>query len=396
MKQATLFLIVLLGQEAKPGLSGPEMAQAKAILKKVFAAESPDALRAALAELEPLDRPSKADLAALQKECFRLAFQGPRQEGKSPVKCTHPGFPGTYILHVPSAARKGARVGVFIGLHGGGPGVGDGAQIESLFGTPNSQFITVYPTVIQKDNGAWNTEREEQYVLAILGELKRTYNVDTNRVYLAGHSMGGFGTWSIAGRHADVFAAASAMAGGTYGPGVLPNYKNLPVWFYHSTDDPQVDFKSDRLASETLDRLRKEHGPYDFVYKEYGDIGHGLPKEGLKPVWDWVFAKKRDPFPKHVVWEPTRPYKRHFYWVKSEGGGAVDVKLEGQKIVLKGSGVTLFLNEKMVKFSEEVTVVDPTGKELWKSKPSLSLVALVESIAVKRDLESIFTARIKP
>src|SRR5438552_13463735 len=187
-----LTLVALFAQEPpKQGLSGEEMAQAKAIVKRVFDAKSFDDQKAVLKELEPLDHPSKADLAALQKECFKLAFAGPRQEGKSPAKCTHPSYPGSYILHVPPAAKKGAKVGVFIGLHGGGPGVGDGAQIESLFGSPNPQLITVFPTVIQKDAVAWNSEREEQYVLAILSELKRSFNVDTNRVTLAGHSIGG-------------------------------------------------------------------------------------------------------------------------------------------------------------------------------------------------------------
>jgi dienelactone hydrolase len=390
------FFAVLLQDPPKAGLSGEEMAQAKAIVKRVFEAKTLDDQRAALKDLDPIDHPSKADLATIQKECFKLVLSGPRQEGKSPARCTHPSYPGNYILHVPPAAKKGAKVGVFIGLHGGGPGVGDGAQIEGLFGSPNPQLITVFPTVIQKDAVAWNTEREEQYVLAILAELKRSFNVDTNRVYIAGHSMGGWGTWSIAGRHADLFAAASAMAGGTAGPGMIANLKNLSFWFYHSTDDPQVNFQPDHRAAEILERMKKEYGPYDFVYKEYNDIAHGLPKEGLKPIWDWMFARKRDPFPKLVIWEPSRAYKQHFYWLKSEGGGRVEALLEGQKITIKGGHPTIFLHEKMVKFAEEVTVVDAGGAQLWKGRPALSLAALVESIAVRQDAEVVFTAQIKP
>jgi hypothetical protein len=207
--------------------------------------------------------------------------------------------------------------------------------------------------------------------------------------------MGGWGTWSIAGRHADLFAAASAMAGGTVGPGTVANLKNLPFWFYHSTDDPQVNFQPDHRAAELLEALKKEYGPYDFVYKEYNDIGHGLPKEGLKPIWDWLFAKKRDPYPRHVIWEPSRSTKKHFYWLKSDGAGRIEAKLENQKITLKGSVAALFLSDKMLKYSEEVTVVDAGGSVLWKGKPTLSLVALVESIAVRQDPEMIFTAQIR-
>jgi pimeloyl-ACP methyl ester carboxylesterase len=380
----------------KLGLSSQEIATAKDLVKRIFEAKSFADQQALLKELDPLDHPSKSDMALFQRECFRHVYAGPRQDGgKSPTQCTNPAYPGKYILHVPAAAKKGAKTGLFIGLHGGGPGVGDGAQIEGLFGAPSGTMILVYPTVIQKDAVAWNTEREEQYVLAILAELRRSFSIDTNHVYIAGHSMGGWGTWSIAGRHADLFAGASAMAGGTVGPGTVANLKNLPFWFYHSTDDPQVNFQPDHKAAELLESLKKEYGPYDFVYKEYNDIGHGLPKEGLKPIWDWLFAKKREPFPRHVIWEPSRSYKQHFYWLKSEGSGRIEAKLENQKITLKGSVNTVFLNEKMLKYAEEVVVADAGGSVLWKGKPALSLAALVESIAVRQDPEMIFTAQVR-
>ena len=97
-----------------------------------------------------------------------------------------------------------------------------------------------------------------------------------------------------------------------------------------------------------------------------------------------------------MIWEPSRAYKQHFYWLKSEGAGRVEAQIDGQKITLKGGRATILLSEKMVKFAEEVTVVDGSGAQLWKGKPAPSLVALVESIAVKQDPEMVFTAQIKP
>jgi predicted esterase len=385
-----------VAQDPKDGLSSKETAEAKELIKQYFAAKTWDEKRAVVEKLEAIDHPSKGDIAALARVCFQHAARGPLVDTKPKQRCTDPAYPGEYILQAPSSARQ-KKTGVFISLHGGGDGVGEGSQIQGLFGTPGPGMINVYPTVVQKTGTAWNTEREEQYVLAILDELKRSFQVDTNHVYLAGHSMGGFGTWSIGGRHADLFAAVSPMAGGTFGGGVIPNLKNTPIWVYHSTDDAQVGAESDVKAAEQLAKMKEKYGPFEFVWKLYNDIGHGLPKDGVKPIFDWMLKKTRNPFPKHVVWEGSRPYKRFFYWLKKERpGGLVEAKLDGQTVALTGStaGLEVLLSEKMLKFGEPV-VVTADGKEVHNGKVKYSLVALVESIAAKNDPEMYFVARVR-
>lgn len=387
----------------KLGLDSKEKAQADKLLKELFPADAARK-KEILAELAAMDHPSKNDIKSFAQKCLAWMRQGSRIEGKSPQKCTDPDYPGTYLINVPAAARKGAPVGLFISLHGGGAGVGDAGQIAGLFGTPGQGMINVYPTVVQKTDTAWNTEREEQYVLAIIDELKRTYNIDTNRVYLAGHSMGGFGTWSIGGRHADLFAAIAPMAGGVFAQmsggqvsgltgGVVFNLKNTPIWFYHSTDDAQVSSKSDEKAAEILAQLKEKYGPYEFVWKLYTDCGHGLPKEGLKPIWDFMLAKKRDPLPTRVLWEPSRSYKRHFYWIKKDsGGGQVDVARDGNTFTVTGSssGITILLNEQMIKFDKPVVVKNDKGEELFNGLVPYSLTVLAETIDAKRDPNSWF------
>lgn len=346
---------------------------------------------------------TRQDVASLVRMMFDAARQGPRQTGKSPAQCTHPDFPGHYIINVGGAARSGQKVPLFIGLHGGGEGVGEGSQIAGLFGNPLPNGIVVYPTVIKKEATAWNTEREEQYVLAIIEELKRTYNIDTNRVYLAGHSMGGYGTWSIGGRHADLFAAIQPGAGGVFGSnqgimrGIVENLKNTPVYFYHGSDDPRVPPTTDRLAAQKLQEYREKYGPYEYVYQEEDGIGHGLPRKGLKPIWDWIFSKKRDPYPEFVIWEPTRPYKKLFYWVKLDPpSGRIEAKIEGNRILIEGScrNVTLMISDKMGLLDKQVTVIKG-GKEVFTGKPVYSIATALESIGAKNDPEMYFIARIR-
>ena len=238
--------------------------------------------------------------------------------------------------------------------------------------------------------------------MEIIAELKRTYNIDTNQIYLAGHSMGGGGTWSIGTHYADIFAAISPMAGmASESKGSIPiaNLKNTPVWFYHSIDDPRVPVEPDRQTAKLLKEYKEKYGPYEYIYKEYTDIGHGLPKEGLASIWKWMFSKKRSPYPKLVIWEPSRPYKKIFYWLKADEpnyGQRLEAKIEGNKISITSTvpALTIFLNEKLVDLSKPV-IVERDGEAKFNGNVGYSLSALIETIADKNDPEMYFTSRIK-
>jgi predicted peptidase len=70
----------------------------------------------------------------------------------------------------------------------------------------------------------------EADVLNVLDLVRAEYHVDANRIYLLGHSMGGFGTWWLGQKHAERWAAIAPMSGVL--PNVdyqLPRLKNVPV-----------------------------------------------------------------------------------------------------------------------------------------------------------------------
>lgn len=402
--------LVVLAQAAKPAeaLTAAETKEAEGAIKAWFEAKADGDRAAAVERLRAIDHPSKGEVAKLSAKMFSWTKVGALLPDKAKCTCTSPDSPGEFEIQVAAGAKRGTPTGVCFVLHGGGAGVGDSGQIKSLLGAPGPGMINVWPTVIEKTDSAWNTEREEKYVLAILDDLKRTYAIDTNRVFICGHSMGGYGTWSIGPRHADLFAAGAAMAGGIFvggkeadgkliiAGGILPNLKNLPFWFYNSTDDKQVRPDSSIRAAEILEGLKKDYGAFDFVFKQYADIGHGLPKEGLQDIWKFMFAKKRDPLPKRVLWEPSRSYKTDFYWIHSAGNGKFDVARDGNKFtVTSGSGLTILVNDKMVKLDQPVVVVDAAGKELFNAKVAPSLVVMLESIGRRKDPEMWFTGAIE-
>jgi pimeloyl-ACP methyl ester carboxylesterase len=370
-----------------------ETTRFKELVERVFATSKRAERLAVFEEASSLPPPPKSKLKKLMKIVFRKAVLGPRSERGIAGKRTlaAPGFPGQYLV---VGEGKGPRA-LLIGLHGGGAGSGDGAISAQKWSFASGRAVCAFPTVLEKLAVAWNRDDNEQYVVELIQTLRRTYDIDSNRVYLVGHSMGGFGTWSIGGHHADLFAAISPNAGGLFAPALLPNLRNTPVYFYHSLDDKQVPPGQDQASAKKLKALAEEHGGYEYVYKEYNGIGHGLPTDGLAPIVDWLFTHTRDPYPKKIVFEP-RGTKRTLYWLKSaEVGGRIVAEWKGNTVEIEGPGAdyTVFVNAKLANLKEEV-VVRVNGKERFRGLVPYSASALLESIAEKADVNLFFTGRI--
>jgi predicted esterase len=377
-----------------------------------FFDESPENVEARqkiLAEIDklgPIPKSAvKAMAEAIFKKCKSELFGFEKAGGRYRLK--HKLYQGEFILG--GAPRGGKKMGLLVGLHGGGEGFGDGSfAAQKWSGAPGC--VTCFPTAIGKKGAAWRREDGEKYVLQLIQEIKAAYQIDYNRIYLCGHSMGGFGTWSIGINYADLFAAISPCAGGMVGggPGAsslpdhprggLINLKATPVYFYHGADDPRVSPETDRKAAEWLGKLKEKHGPYEFVYKEYNGIGHGHPKGGFGQIKRWMTSHKRNPYPDYIVWEPTRSYKKLFWWVKVRSrGGQLVAKYKKSKNLIEieatCSGISVFLNEKMADFTKPVKVM-LNGKEVFNDYIYHSASAVLESIQDKKDKEQYFTAKI--
>ena len=97
-------------------------------------------------------------------------------------------------------------------------------------------------------------------VMKVLDWTEKHYPVDTNRIYVFGMSMGGYGTIDFVGTYPDKVAAAIAMCGG----GTIKDYSGLnrvPLWIIHGTSDSAVSHKE----SEKVVAAMKASGPTDLL-----------------------------------------------------------------------------------------------------------------------------------
>jgi poly(3-hydroxybutyrate) depolymerase len=98
-------------------------------------------------------------------------------------------------------------------------------------------FILISPQ-LKSNYGTWPAS----YVMEVVNHVKKTLRVDEKRIYLTGLSLGGFGVWTTAGAHPEVFAAIAPICSGGNAISKAPQIasKNLPIWAFHGGSDKVV------------------------------------------------------------------------------------------------------------------------------------------------------------
>ena len=393
---------------AKP----PTDPDAKRLVEAVFAAAPADR-EAALAALAPVEALTPAEADAWRKPLAALAARGPRAATKGKAFLYAKPERGLYLFSGGSSAG-----GLLIALHGGGAGSGDAGSAASAFSGPAGtlKMWMAAPEVLEKTEHGWTDPPDtERFVLDLIDALKRAGRIDPDRVYLVGHSMGGYGTWTIGAVHADVFAGLAAFAGAPtctrtapgapisgVEDGVLPNLRNLPIFVYQSLDDHNVPAESNEFATAQLDRLANEDpGGYEHVYERVDGRGHDFPKKGPEPGVAWAVKHVRDTHPKKVVWQPSRPWVTSFYWLgwaRPSLGTTVTVEAKGANafaVTAAGpvDGLVLRLDEKLADLAKEV-VVTVNGKETFRGLPRVSLATMTRTAVERADPGLLFVAEV--
>ncbi len=265
-----------------------------------------DALRAKLAAYLALEDPGGRDAAFREIQqlgctlpqtyldrAWRSSRRKPGRTDENLLTLRSQEHKGTYCLFVPQSYDPLRPTPLVVGLHGGGRGgkdgkavVGSGESAMAFYrsGAERLGWIVVCPTAIA---APWSEQVNDGFLLTVVDEICALYNVDRNRIYLTGHSMGGYGTWHYGPLYAHLWAAIAPMAGGG-----RPDLKRLTdtltgVYIYHGADDPVVGVGSDREVAQAM----KKAG-MDFAYAEIPDSGHGFPPEVESEMWEFFIPRR--------------------------------------------------------------------------------------------------------
>jgi len=115
------------------------------------------------------------------------------------------------------------------------------------------------------------------------------YPIDPSRIYLMGISMGGYGTWDLAMRTPQRFAAAVPICGGG-DPNHAKKLKGLPIWAFHGDSDTAVPTSRSRDMIQALKDIGEKP-----IYTELKNTGHDAwtPAINNPELIQWLFKQHK-------------------------------------------------------------------------------------------------------
>lgn len=184
-----------------------------------------------------------------------------------------------YLLSLPKdyAKDRTRQWPLLLFLHGAGER-GTNLSRVAVHGPPkkieqgeNYPFVVVSPQC--PEGQIW----DDHALLGLLDRIIATHRVDPRRIYLTGLSMGGYGTWSLATKHPERFAAVAPICGGgerirllLLGESQRTALKSLGIWAFHGARDGVVPLEE----SERMIKAVKAAGNASPKLTVYPDADH--------------------------------------------------------------------------------------------------------------------------
>lgn len=214
-----------------------------------------------------------------------------------------------YRLLYPLEPKEGQKYPLVLFLHGAGErGTDNDKQlvhgVPSFASPENRKKHPCFLVAPQCPEGArwvevdWSADSHRQpkepseplrLTLEMIDNLTKVLPIDTQRIYVTGLSMGGYGVWDLLARRPDLFAAGVPVCGGgdeEQAARIAP----LPVWAFHGAKDGAVKVARSR---NMIAALKKAGG--EPKYTEYPNEGHAswVPAYRDPEMFTWLFAQKR-------------------------------------------------------------------------------------------------------
>jgi predicted esterase len=256
--------------------------------------------------------------------------------------------------------------------------------------------------------------REHAAVLGSLRDACRRFSIDTDRVFISGHSIGGNAAWDLGLAHPDLWA------------GVIPIVATCEKYCMLYSNNANLvplyllcgELDGDKVVVNAPHLERYLNKGFDVTVVEYRGRGHEDFHDDIQNLFDWMNRRPpRNFFPKEFTVSTMRPWDNYFWWLEADkfpARGMVDpenwppargvrpVQITGKVLATNGlsissavGGVTVWLSPEAVDF-ERPMKISLNNSSITKSRriePDLSV--LLEDVRTRGDRLHAFWAKVE-
>ncbi len=249
-----------------------------------------------------------------------------------------------------------------------------------------------------------------------LRDACRRFSIDTDRVFLSGHSMGGDAAWDIALAHPDLWAGVIPIVAtsGKFVPRYTPNAAKLSMYFVSG----ELDGSKTVTNAPEFDRYLTNHNGWDTTLVEYQGRGHEHFSDEIQRLFEWMGHKKRDFFPREFSVVTMRSFDNFFWNVDIKGmpssqtvdpaawpppKGTQPMRLEmkadaaaanGLSVRMQRVKLTVWLSPEWVSFERPITL-SINGNTIPRNSIKPSLSVLLEDVRTRGDRQHPFWAKVE-
>ncbi len=310
-----------------------------------------------------------------------------------------------FALSYPKGFNEKEKYGLIYSLHGAGV---EAIGLCKVYSKKDFAFVAC-PTNRRpfgfdwEDWGYLDCKEVLEYII-------KNYPIDTNRIYLTGHSMGGHGCWVFGVLNPSLFAAIAPGAGWishqSYVPWLfqrsliyadpeiialrdkilktyqtiyyLENLHSLPIFIFHGSLDDNVPTLFGRFFNFELERLG-----FKKIYKEVPNVKHwyNLPDTNIVCVDDpeiisFFKEKKREVFPKKIIFKTyDLDISNKSYWIeilKEEEFGReikISCEIKNETIFISTNNIKILKIYLIPELKDKKNIYIKINKDILKISP---------------------------
>lgn len=194
-----------------------------------------------------------------------------------------------FLLYLPEGYEENEKWPLLFFLHGAGERGAD-LNLVKKHGPPKLiEEGKAFPFLVVSPQCPQETRWAPDDLVALANHIMEIHNVDPDRFYITGLSMGGLGTWSLAGAMPDKVAAIAPICGRADRE-IVGKIKEIPAWVFHGAQDTVVELSN----SEEMVHLLKEQGA-KLKFTIYPEAKHDSWTETYanQELYDWLLSHRR-------------------------------------------------------------------------------------------------------